>query len=384
MGSIHKITLLIETSRKCGREILRGVARYSRLHGPWSIARTLPHYRTQSGRKKSTDLTKIHSDGVIFMGTESPEHILPTGLPAIAVDVRDQIYGLANIVGDCKKIGEIAAKHFLERGFNKFAFCGFDDIHWSRERCDSFRGYLEKTGHKLYIYKQPVSRSRLIWDKEKTTMIKWLKTLPRPVAIMACNDDRADDLLQACKECGIKVPDEIAVLGVDNDDMLCEITEPPVSSIDMNFEEAGYQAASILDQWMNGENMANETIVIHPTHIVTRQSTDILAMEDREVANAIRFINEHSRKPIQVVDVENNSTLSRRMLEKRFKAATGSSIGSHIRKARVNYIATLLLETNMSISQITFLVGFNTTANFSRYFQNELGMKPSQYRKSVQ
>jgi len=328
------------------------------------------------------DLRKIHSDGVIFMGTESPEQVLPTGLPAIAVDVRDQVYGLANIVGDCKNIGEIAAKHFLERGFNKFAFCGFYDIHWSRERSDSFSSYLEKKGHKIYIYKQPTSKSKLSWEKEKNTMNKWLKSLPHPVAIMACNDDRANNVLEVCKDCGIKVPDEIAVLGVDNDDMVCEIAEPPMSSIDMNFEEAGYEAALILDQWMNGKNMANETIVIHPRHVVVRQSTDILAMEDRDVADAIRFINEHSRKPIQVIDVANNSTLSRRMLEKRFKAATDMSIGSHIRKARVNYIAKLLLETNMSISQITFLVGFNTTANFSRYFQNELNMKPSQYRKT--
>lgn len=382
MNAIPKITLFIETSRKCGREILRGVARYSRLHGPWSITKTPPYYRTPSGRKKVIDLKKIQADGVVFVGTESPEQILPTGLPAIAVDVRDQVYGLANIIGDCEKIGEIAAKHFLERGFKNFAFCGFDDIHWSHERCNSFVNYIKKAGYKVNIYKQLLSaKHKISCEKEKTTMTRWLKSLPQPIALMACNDDRADNIIEACKECGIKVPDEISVLGVDNDDMLCEIAEPPLSSIDMNFELAGYQASAILDKWLKGENMSNEIIVIQPTHVVVRQSTDILAMEDREVANAIRFINENPREPIQVDDVANSVAISRRMLEKRFKFATDISIGAHIRKSRANYIAKLLLETEMSISEITFAMGFTSLANFSRYFQNEFNMKPSQYRK---
>jgi LacI family transcriptional regulator len=378
-----KITLFIETARKCDREILRGVARYSRLHGPWSISKTPPYYRTPSGRKNFINLTTIHSDGVIFMETESPEQILPTGLPAIAIDVRDQIYGLANIVGDCKKIGEIAAKHFLERGFKKFAFCGFDDIHWSHERCDSFIDYLQKAGYDVQLYNQktPSYKSNMGWEKEKKQMIQWLKRLSFPVAIMACNDDRADNILEACKDCQIKVPDEIAVLGVDNDDMVCEITEPPLSSIEMNFEKAGFEAAHVLEKWMKGENMANETIIISPTRVFVRQSTDILAIDDREVANAISFINEHVREPIQVIDVANSVSVSRRMLEKRFKVAIGMSIGAKIRKVRADHIAKLLLETNMSISEIAHSMGFDSQANFSRYFQKEFQMKPLRYRK---
>jgi LacI family transcriptional regulator len=315
------------------------------------------------------------------METESPEQILPTGLPAIAIDVRDQIYGLANVVGDCKKIGEMAAKHFLERGFKKFAFCGFNDIHWSRERSDSFSSYLEKAGYKTQLYKPLSSRGSLTWDNEKKQMIRWLKGLPHPVAIMACNDDRADNILEACKDCQIKVPDEIAVLGVDNDEMVCEITEPPLSSVDMNFEKAGFEAAMILDRWMKGENMANQIIIIQPTRVVVRQSTDILAIDDRDVAEAIRFIAEHVRDPIQVSDIADRVAISRRMLEKRFKTSIGMSIGAQMRKTRTDHIAKLLLETTMSISEIAYAMGFENQANFSRYFQKEFNMKPSQYRK---
>lgn len=381
MISKFNVTLLIETSRKCGRELLRGVARYSRLHETWSISRTPPIYRTTSGRKKVVNLEKVHSDGIIFMEMASPEQILPTGFPAIAVDVKDQIFGLSNVVGDCNTIGEMAATHFLERGFKNFAFCGFDDIHWSRERGDAFCNYLEKTGHTVFRYKQPSTGKKRIWEKEKDHLGKWLRSLPHPVAIMACNDDRADNVLETCKDCQIKVPNEIAVLGVDNDDLVCDITEPPLSSIDMNFEKAGYEAAAVLDRWMKGETMANHVIVIHPTHVVVRQSTNILAIDDQEVAEAIRFINDHVRQPIQVVDVAENIAVSRRTLEKRFKAATGMSIGSQIRSKRVNYIANLLLETNLSISEIAYSMGFDGPANFSRFFQKEFHMKPSQYRK---
>jgi LacI family transcriptional regulator len=315
------------------------------------------------------------------METESPELVLPTGLPAIAIDVRDQVYGLANIIGDCTKIGEIAAEHFLERGFKHFACCGFDDIHWSRERGDSFCNCIKKAGFSVLRYKQPFSRGRLKWEKEKKALTEWLCGLPRPVAVMACNDDRAENVLEACKDAEIKVPDEIAVLGVDNDDVVCDITEPPLSSIDLNFEKAGFEAAAVLDRWMQGENMANQTIVIQPTRIAVRQSTDILAIDDRDVADAIRFINEHVRNPIQVIDVANSVAVSRRTLEKRFKMATGNSIGAQIRKARTKHIAKLLLETNMSVLEIAYSTGFDGPANFSRYFQKEFHMKPSQYRK---
>ena len=383
MKSKFEITLLVGTSRKCGRGILRGVAHYSRLHGPWNISRIPPYYRTPTGRKKFVNLKEIQSDGVIFMETESPEKILPTGLPAIAIDVKHQIYGISNVVTNCKEIGEMAAKHFLERGFKHFAFCGFDDIHWSRERHHWFVNYLEKSNYKVHLYKQPLSRTgkNLSWDKEKNHMTQWLKSLPYPVAILTCNDDRGDNILEACKDGQLKVPYQIAVLGVDNDALICEISDPPLSSIEMNFEKAGFEAAHVLDRWMKGENMADERIAIQSSRVVVRQSTDILAIDDRDVANAIRFINEHVHESIQVGDIADSVFVSRRMLEKRFKIATGFSIGSQLRKARTNHIAQLLLETSMSITEIGLSMGFTSTANFSRYFQKEFNMKPSQYRK---
>ena len=370
---------MLETSRRCGREILRGCARYSRTHGPWNIQRTQPYYRTNSGKKKNIDFDLLNADGVVFIDPETPERVKATGLPAVAIDVEGLIDGVINVIGNCEKIGQMGAKHFLDRGFEHFAFCGFDDIHWSRERGDAYTNYLRNAGHKVFHYKKRPNTGRS-WAREKPHLTKWVVNLPRPIAVMACNDDRADNIAEVCKDCEIRVPSEIAVLGVDNDDLVCEITDPPISSISMNFEKAGFEAAMMLDRWMRGENMANATIISEPTRIIVRQSTDILAIEDPEVSEAIRFIKDHVRDNIQVADVVENASLSRRMLENRFKAAMGTTIGSQIRTLRANHIANLLLETNMSILEISYLMGFNSQANLSRYFQKEFKMNPARYR----
>jgi len=327
------------------------------------------------------DLRKIHSDGVIFMGTESPEQILPTGLPAIAVDVRDQVYGLANIVGDCKNIGEIAAKHFLERGFNKFAFCGFDDIHWSRERGAVFAETLKDAGFETYFFQKPSTKTRHTWDKQQNQIAQWLKTLPLPVGLMACNDDCAQNIVQACKIAGLHIPYDVAILGVDNDQLVCNLTDPTLSSISLNFRRAGYEAAEQLDKMMTGEKPSQDTIVIQATHINSRQSTDIMAIEDRDVAKAVRFIRHNAKKDFYVDDVVADAGLARRTLERRFIKIVGHSINREIVRARVKQIAQMLVETNISVASIAMDLGYPGYEHISRYFRKEMGCSPLEYRK---
>jgi LacI family transcriptional regulator len=198
---------------------------------------------------------------------------------------------------------------------------------------------------------------------------------------MACNDDRGEWVIEACKIAGLSVPDNIAIIGVDNDQLICDLCSPPLSSIVMNVEKAGYEAAALLDKMMSGEKIHNSEIPIQPTHVAVRQSTDTLAINDSDVVAAIRFIRSHSKDVIQVNDVVNVVPLSRRVLEKRFRSILGHSIFDEIRRVRVEQIIQMLAETEMSVSEIAQVLGFPDVAHVSRYFSKEKGMSPLAYRK---
>jgi LacI family transcriptional regulator len=198
---------------------------------------------------------------------------------------------------------------------------------------------------------------------------------------MACNDDRARQVMEACKIAGLHVPEEVAIIGVDNDDLVCNLSHPPLSSIALNFERSGYEAAELLDKLMTGEKMADQRIVVRPTHIVTRQSTDILAIEDREVAKAVRFIRQHSKEPIQVSDVVDAVLVSRRSLYHQFRRVLGRSPNEEIRRTRVEQIVRMLVETNLPVSKIAFALGYSSVAHIARYFRQEKGMNLQSYRK---
>ena len=217
---------------------------------------------------------------------------------------------------------------------------------------------------------------------EQGLIADWLKSLPKPVGLMVCNDDRGRQITETCNAVGLNVPDEISVVGVDNDNLVCELSSPPLSSIALSVERAGYEAAELLDKLMAGKKKkTTRTITVSPTHIVTRQSTNILAIEDHEVVQAVRFIRKHPKEPIQVGDVVNVVTLSRRVLERRFRKALGRSVHDEIRRVRIEQVARMLMETNLSVSQIALDLGYPGVDHIARYFQREKGMSPLAYRK---
>jgi LacI family transcriptional regulator len=214
-------------------------------------------------------------------------------------------------------------------------------------------------------------------------MADWLKSLPKPVGLMTCTDDRSQDVVEASKIAGVHVPEDLAIIGVDNDELVCELSSPPLSSIALNTQRSGYEAAELLDKLMSRKRikMANLTIVVHPTHIVTRQSTDILAIEDRDVVAAVRFIRRNAREMIQVDDVVDTVAVSRRSLEQRFRRELGCSVLAEIKRARIDQVARMLVETNLSVSQIALALGYSGVENIARYFRSEKGMSPLAYRK---
>jgi LacI family transcriptional regulator len=257
-------------------------------------------------------------------------------------------------------------------------------MYWSRDRGESFAKRIAKAGYETYFYQYGQLRLRGKPSREDNQVLlaEWLKSLPKPLAIMACNDDRGQHVLEVCKRDGFKVPEDIAVLGVDNDPMICEIIDPPLSSIAMNVESAGYEAAKLLDRMIQHKKKTKgRQILVSPTHIVQRQSSDIFAVNDAEVASAIRFIRENAKEKILVNDVVKATHLGRRTLEQRFKKTIHRSIYDEIRLVRVEWISRLLIESDLPICDITSLFHFTDVEHISRYFKKEKGIGLREFRK---
>ena len=379
MKKIPKIALLIETSREFGRSFLYGVARYSRTHGPWVF------YKETGGLERSIPKIKDWgADAVMTRTIKDVEQLHSLNIPIIYVihhERSDSPY--PSVITDSESIGRMAAEHFLDRGFRNFAFCGFDEMSWSVQRGEFFGQSLKKAGFDVNVYTQPASKVLQRWENEQRLLAEWIKALPKPVAIMACNDDRGQHVIEACKAAGIKIPEEVAVLGADNDVLVCDLCEPPLSSVSLNTEKAGYDAAELLDKLMHGGKMTGQKILVEPTHIATRRSTDILSIQDPDVAEALRFIRNNCRAQITVDDVVESLPVSRRVLEKRFRKLLNRSVLEEIRKARTDAAARMLVETEMPIAQIAEKLGYTETAHLSRYFHKEKGISPIAFRKRI-
>ncbi len=244
-----------------------------------------------------------------------------------------------------------------------------------------FTSRATEAGFKLHVFY--VSSSLGSWrsfEREQNRLVEWLKRLPKPVGLMAGNDVCGSHIIEACRIARLQVPDQVAVIGVDNDELICDLTDPPMSSITLNTEHAGYQAAALLDRLMAREKMTGQNILVRATHVVTRQSTDILAMEDRTVAEAIRFIRQHSKEAVQVGDVVDQVAMSRRNLELRFRKALNRSIYSEIKRIRTQQIIRLLCETDLPISEIALQLGHPSDKHIARYFKQQIGMSLKEYR----
>ena len=222
----------------------------------------------------------------------------------------------------------------------------------------------------------------MLWENEKNIMTKWLKSLRKPVAILSCNDDRGRDILEVCRIAGFAVPEEVAVLGVGNHETTCELHHVPLSSICTNREKAGFEAAKILDQKMKREQIDQDNICIEPTGVIDRQSTDILAIEDTLVAQALRYIRKKGRMT-QVNDIVDECAISRRNLERRFRKVLNCSINQEITRIKIEQISKLLINTQMPISKIANALGYESLDYLSRFFRGRIGISPKAYRKKM-
>lgn len=374
---MKRIILLLETSRAFGRQLIIGIARYSRLNGPWSF------YKEPIDLKSSIPhLTTWKPDGIIMRDSLITEELLKLEVPTIlAIHSSSYPKDLPVIKTDSFSIAKMASDHLIGKGLKNFAFCGFDDYDWSKERGLYFSHFNSEAGYKTHIYIHPKRIKKNDWENEQQHVSRWIKALPKPVGIFACNDDRGQHILEVCKMINLKVPEDVTVIGVDNDPMVCDISDPPLTSIALNVESAGYEAAKFMDVMITTKKISGKQIMVSPTHIVERQSSDILAVNDSEVAQAIYFIKKNANNKILVKDVVKTTHLSRRTLERRFKQTIRRSIYSEIKRVRIELISKMLIETDLPISHISSFFNFTDVEHISRYFKMEKGVGLREFRK---
>ncbi|MFI4910882.1 MAG: substrate-binding domain-containing protein [Sedimentisphaeraceae bacterium JB056] len=386
MPYVPKILLLIEASRGHGRLLLRGIANYIRLHGPWSVHPEIfeRFYRDDSGYVLGFNnlfSNGSNIDGVITRDIERAQQFIDEGIPTIMAIQPPKINkNIPHIVIEHDKIGQMAAEHMFNRGFRNFAFYGFSNMYWSDKRAEGFRSYLSEAGFDADIYRM-ANNNYYEGGIEHSGVASWLRSLPKPCALLAVNDDRAQYITSLCNWLDIKVPEDIAIVGVDNDDLICDLSDPSLSSIALNTQRAGYEAAGLLDRLIGGEKMDGQIITIEPTHVIERQSTDIVTIEDEDISVAIRFIRENAKRAIQVNEVADAVGLGRRTLERRFLKHLRCTVNREIQRVRVEYMARLICETMMPIADIAQQTGFPSIDHISRYFKREKGLTPVEYRQ---
>lgn len=384
MVSIPRILLLIESSRTCEREFCRGIARYARLHGPWTFYHKPKFYLTcKSHSNLIPQIEKFNPDGIIVSDTENLDDIMALGRPTIIHTVRRNNYSLPMVLGDTQEAGRMGAEYLLGLGYKHYAYCGIGDYYWSRGRYLSFRKTIEQAGNEVRYYELNPCRMRDALQEEIRLLKRWLASLPMPLGLMTCADDCSQHIIEACRALNIQVPEHVGIIGVDNDEMVCELSNPPLSSIALNFETAGYQTAERLHKMVANSETDERTIRVAPSHVEVRASTDILAIDDNDVAAALRFIRENSNQLIQISDVLDVVACSQRTLYQKFLRNINRSVHQEIKRSRVEQIAKMLRETDLSLTQISQQMGYYNVNHISRYFKQEMGIKPLAYRKQL-
>ena len=382
MPESKRVMLLINSFRTAEKQFVLGVAKYAELHGPWSFYQKAQYYINPGSHAPTLNQIRAWApDGIIAADTERLREISRLDVPLIAYAVKRDDHQLPMIVGDTSQCAAMAVSHFLERGYRNFAFCGIGNFYWSRKRYQNFRETLDQAGHDVLFYELIPSRMMRSFETERLRLIDWLRSLPKPIALMTCADDCSQHVAEACKLGNIHVPEEIAVIGVDNDEMVCQTSTPRLSSISFNFENTGFRAALLLDELMSGEKNTGQCVSTKPLQVITRQSTDILAINDRDVILAIRYIRHNAKRLIQTTDVLAAIGCSRRTLHRKFLETLGRSVSDEIKETRIQQITQMLLETDLSISEIAYTLGYIDTCHIARYFQQAKGITPSNFRK---
>jgi len=389
---IPQVALLLDSCHETSRGMLRGVFNYVRLYGPWGLNIVTGGVHEQ----KLPDFRFWKGSGVIAnsYSRAMADAIVAARLPTVIFDLTDEWqeawYAMSHVCQvqcDSTATGRLAADHLLQKGFAHFAFVGeANGINWSRWRQEAFVRRLAESEHACHVYSAaPAAENE--WERERKEMIRWLKKLPKPIAIFAANDARARQVLDACLAADIRVPYEAALLSVDNDPLICETCIPSISSIRLDVEAAGYAAAELLDKCMfaaSGHAPEKTTVTYPPLEIVSRLSTQTIHVNDKLVIDALEFVRINAGLNIRVSDVSDHVHVSPRWLEKRFGCVLGRSVIDEIKRVRMETILRLVAQTQQPFDQIARKCGFSSVNHLRKLFREEMGKTMSDCRVQAQ
>ncbi len=378
-----KILLLTDFSSGYSRSLLENVVRYAREVGPWAFYRMPLYFRELYGDEGVVEWAKKWgADAIIAQFSDIDLSVLnQLNIPIIVQNYKERSSGISNLTGDYFGTGVIAANFFLHKGYKSFAYYGLTDTVWGRERGEGFKKIVSNKGYEVYEFNNRKRVPSEKWSFDVEQVSRWLLSLPKPIALFACDDYYALQITEVCKMYDISIPEEIAVLGVDNDKLLCNISDPQLSSIELDIENGGYETGKLLHQFIEKKIIAPVDIIIKPVRIVPRASTERFAVSDRHIEQLLQYIDNNYQNPLSVDELTQIIPFSRRVLEKKFKRETGTSVYQYLLDLRIEKFADLLITTDLPLIEAATRSGFTDYKNISRIFTKAKEMTPLQYRK---
>ncbi|MFB3827077.1 MAG: XylR family transcriptional regulator [Bryobacteraceae bacterium] len=382
----RRVALIYDATRAYDLKVMGGVAAYLREGAGWSV------YIEETALKdqRLPALASWHGDGIIanFDNPRVVRAVLQSRLPAVAFGSGygwyDPKFRIPYLFTNNGAIARIAADHLLDRGFRNFAYYGGVRTRingWSVERERAFSEHVGNRGRECQVYRDRRQIGRN-WASRQRALVRWLASLPKPVGLMAENDQRARLVLEGCRSAGLRAPEEVAVIGVDNDELLCQLSTPLLSSVEQGSLRIGYEAAAVLDRIMSGRKPRRTRMVIDPIGVMPRGSTDIFAVEDRKVAEAMRYVWERACDGIQARDVADAVGVSRSGLDAHFKRGLGRTVRAAIRDAQLQATVRLISDTTLSLKEIAGKTGFRSVQHMTTVFRQAFGNPPAEYRRT--
>lgn len=377
-----RVAVLVDTSTSWGRRLVTGVHNYARKHGPWQLfieARGLEeHIQVPPGWCGEGAIARVGSMAMA-------RNLQALRLPLVNVSAI-QLPGikLPCVTNNLEAGAKMAAQHFLDRGFRHFAYFSLLGLPYVATQQDAFLRAVKSAGYKCAAYGVKThAGAEPDWNLDIEQLAGWLCGLPKPVGILTWNADSGRQVIYACQHAGLHVPEEVALLSGSDDDLLCEVAQVPMSGILVAAEQIGHRAAALLDRLLRGRPVSKQPVLIAPIGIVTRQSTDTLAIHDRVLVKAISFIRRSAAQPISVTDVARQTGISRRVLERRFTSVLGRTPADEIRRVRFEQAKKLLIETDLPIPDVASAAGFGSPEYLAYVFRAETGATPLKYRKEI-
>jgi LacI family transcriptional regulator len=376
---IPHVLLLVETSVAYGRGVVEGIGQYALEHGPWSVQFQLRGVDSLP----PTWLKNWRGDGIISrtISLKAAKMLKATRLPLVEMLGSDEI-GAAQVRGDFDAMAAMAADHFLTNGLRQFAYFTYGLVPYIEDHLAAFQRIAEQRAYPLHLYGAPAIKEVVPqWDeRQRSKVARWLRSLPRPIGIFTPGDSHALQLLDICRELNIAVPEEMAILGVGNDPVICETLRPTLSSIDLDAKRIGYEAARLLDRKMAGQR-ASDIVCIPPSHVVVRQSTDVTAIDDADVVEAMRFIRDFACTGISVSRVAEEAGVSLSTLKRKFRELVGRSPKAEIMRVQIEFAKRLLAQTDRNCESVAKKAGFHSLVYFTRAFRRETGTPPNAFRR---